>query len=549
MPAISLTTAQVIYAAHTRILELADVISESSSFIRVKNEIHIAEALIRYIRALNTDSTLTFDEESAICQHMITIGDLYDFPASPTITSTVIPTFASNVILQGEQGPAGQDGFGTDYNQFSLINNTSLDSFLITSADGAEWTYKIKNSAGTSLRVGRIGAGWISDGTIVPYQFSSMDIGDTSPVTLSVTYSAGSIILFATITSGTWDISGTRWFIPGNGSGTGIISTVLANGKIFIGDSTNTAVAQTPTGDVTINSSGVTAIGSGVIVNADISSSAAVALNKLAALTASKIVVTDSSGVITTGTPTATEVSYLAGVTSAIQTQLDSKVGSVTGAISTVVSSNLTASRAVISDALGKIAVSGTTSTELGYVSGVTSAIQTQLNAKLNLSGGTLTGTLVGINASFSQTVSAQDLVASASVVINGAGTLLVGGSSQLNSTLLVLGGIDTANDGIFHKTKILDIGDWNMDSTASVSVAHGVTASKIRTVSVTIRNDAGTATYPLECAEIGDAPGGYWQYNTTNVVLNRVAARRFDEVNFDATSYNRGWVTIKYVV
>ena len=39
-------------------------------------------------------------------------------------------------------------------------------------------------------------------------------------------------------------------------------------------------------------------------------------------------------------------------------------------------------SRALVSDANGKVAVSTTTSTELGHVSGVTSAIQTQLDGK-----------------------------------------------------------------------------------------------------------------------------------------------------------------------
>jgi len=43
-----------------------------------------------------------------------------------------------------------------------------------------------------------------------------------------------------------------------------------------------------------------------------------------------------------------------------------------------------TASRAVVTDANGAIDVSSVTATELGYVSGVTSSIQTQLNEKLN---------------------------------------------------------------------------------------------------------------------------------------------------------------------
>ncbi len=56
--------------------------------------------------------------------------------------------------------------------------------------------------------------------------------------------------------------------------------------------------------------------------------------------------------------------------------------------------SNLTANRAIVTNASSKLETSVATSTEVGYLSGVTSAIQTQLNNRLPLSGGTLTGTL-----------------------------------------------------------------------------------------------------------------------------------------------------------
>jgi hypothetical protein len=54
----------------------------------------------------------------------------------------------------------------------------------------------------------------------------------------------------------------------------------------------------------------------------------------------------------------------------------------ITGGATTITTSNLTASRALASDGSGKVAVSAVTATELGHVSGVTSAIQTQLNGK-----------------------------------------------------------------------------------------------------------------------------------------------------------------------
>jgi len=81
----------------------------------------------------------------------------------------------------------------------------------------------------------------------------------------------------------------------------------------------------------------------------------------------------------------ATEFGYLDGVTSSIQTQIDGKQATITGGASTITSSNLTATRALVSDGSGKVSVSTVTSTELGHLSGVTSAIQTQLDAKVGL--------------------------------------------------------------------------------------------------------------------------------------------------------------------
>ena len=61
--------------------------------------------------------------------------------------------------------------------------------------------------------------------------------------------------------------------------------TKLANitaGQVLMGNASNAPTATALSGDVTVNSSGVTAIGSGVIVDADVNASAAIALSKLA---------------------------------------------------------------------------------------------------------------------------------------------------------------------------------------------------------------------------------------------------------------------------
>lgn len=62
------------------------------------------------------------------------------------------------------------------------------------------------------------------------------------------------------------------------------------------------------------------------IVNADISASAAIALSKLAATTVSRALVSDGSGFVSPATTTSTEIGYVNGVTSAIQTQINGKL-------------------------------------------------------------------------------------------------------------------------------------------------------------------------------------------------------------------------------
>lgn len=65
-----------------------------------------------------------------------------------------------------------------------------------------------------------------------------------------------------------------------------------------------------------------------------------------------------------------------------ITTLINGKEATITGAATTITSSDLTADKAVVSNASGKIAVSVVTSTELGHLSGVSSAIQTQIDGK-----------------------------------------------------------------------------------------------------------------------------------------------------------------------
>jgi hypothetical protein len=69
----------------------------------------------------------------------------------------------------------------------------------------------------------------------------------------------------------------------------------------------------------------------------------------------------------------------------------------------------LTANRAVVSNSSGKVAASAVTSTELGFVSGVSSAIQTQLNAKVGTVNGAVTTAATGSTVVRNITLSTAD--------------------------------------------------------------------------------------------------------------------------------------------
>lgn len=92
-------------------------------------------------------------------------------------------------------------------------------------------------------------------------------------------------------------------------------------------------------------------------------------------------------------------------------------------------------------------------------------------------------------------------------------------------------------------KTKVLEIGPWDMDTDTLASVAHGLTyLDSIRSITVLIRNDDDTLISEFIVA-------GYTYTSSTSVGLSRTLSGLFDSTDYDDTTndYNRGWVTIVY--
>jgi hypothetical protein len=91
----------------------------------------------------------------------------------------------------------------------------------------------------------------------------------------------------------------------------------------------------------------------------------------------------------------------------------------------------------------------------------------------------------------------------------------------------------------------VVNIGDWNMDSTASVNVAHGLTLSKIRAIKILVQRDDGAILSTIGSSYTSTLD--YFDVNSTNVVINRVAGGAYDNTNYNATSFNRGWIVIDH--
>ena len=111
----------------------------------------------------------------------------------------------------------------------------------------------------------------------------------------------------------------------------------------------------------------------------------------ISGLTASEIVITDGSKNLVSAAvatyPSLTELSYVKGLSSAVQTQITAKAPSTSPTFATsITGSYLTASEILITDGSKNIVSAAVATypslTELTYVKGVTSAIQTQFTAK-----------------------------------------------------------------------------------------------------------------------------------------------------------------------
>ncbi len=104
---------------------------------------------------------------------------------------------------------------------------------------------------------------------------------------------------------------------------------------------------------------------------------------------------------------------------------------------------------------------------------------------------------------------------------------------------------------------EIIEIGDWDMltaTGTSFKNTAHELAVSDIRVTLVNVRNDADNTMYPLTAPDSASngLVIGHWIVDGTNISMTRVDAgdlvgTGFDNIGYDSTGYNRGFITIKH--
>ena len=204
-----------------------------------------------------------------------------------------------------------------------------------------------------------------------------------------------------------------------------------------------------------------------------------------------------------------TDVGTLKTNVTSLQTALTSKQDVIVGAASTITEDNLATDRALISNSSGKVAVSNVTSTELGYLDGVTSNVQTQLDKKLEKAPVTSVNSKTGavqLNATDVGALPDTTVIPSkTSQLDNDSGfisELPIASSTQLGG-VKVGAGLNVSTEGTLSVTGggTADAVEWNnvLDKPTTIA-GYGITDAKIENGTITLGDKTIT---PLTSAPV----------------------------------------------
>jgi len=226
-------------------------------------------------------------------------------------------------------------------------------------------------------------------------------------------------------------------------------------------------------------------------------------------------------------------------LSSANWSTFNDKQDAITGAASSVTTSNLTASRVLVSDSGGKIAANTVTTTTLGYLD-ATSSIQTQLNSKQ----GTITLTTTGTSgaATFNSGTGALNIPqyagagAGASVqFVSGSATGLAAGVTRYGSvagtTAETQVRVPLASACTINNLYVLTTATMNASASLAVTIFKNGSATA---VTLTIAGGSAAGTYSDTSNSVSFAAGDGWNIRYVN--SGSVAAAASSGTSFKLT-------------
>ena len=212
-----------------------------------------------------------------------------------------------------------------------------------------------------------------------------------------------------------------------------------------------------------------------------------------------------------------TDVGTLKTNVTSLQTALTSKQDVIVGAASTITEDNLATDRALVSNSSGKVAVSNVTSTELGYLDGVTSNVQTQLDKKLEKAPVTSVNSKTGavqLNASDVGALPDTTVIPTKTSQLDNDSGFITGipiaSATQLGG-VKVGAGLSITENGVLSATGggTADAVEWNnvLDKPTTIA-GYGITDAKIENGTITLGNQTITPLTSVPVTSVNSKTG-----------------------------------------
>lgn len=244
-----------------------------------------------------------------------------------------------------------------------------------------------------------------------------------------------------------------------------------------------------------------------------------------------------------------TDVGTLKTNVTSLQAALTSKQDVIVGAASTITEDNLATDRALVSNSSGKVAVSNVTSTELGYLDGVTSNVQTQLDKKLETAPVTSVNSKTGavqLNASDVGALPDTTIIPSkTSQLDNDSGFITdipIASATQLGG-VKIGAGLSVTENGTLSATGggTADAVEWNnvLDKPTTIA-GYGITDAKIENGTITLGDQTIT---PLTSAPVISVNG-----QTGDVTVREVPAVTTTDNGKFLRVVNGAWTAVAIV-